>query len=427
MKKIVIIIIIAFGFFETIIAQETQLPLRISISDKLFSPGEADLFYKYELELKGDYYSVQRTALIENGKKKKRKKQVGKVDIQLIRQILLEIKLNQTREIQVTNFQYAFPLDSINNFFKESAKTYWINNEYQKQFIIEQLTEPERLKSNLESYYKYNDQYGYIDDRLTDVEIIFHFADSMYKLSSKSILWFGLPIEINGEINYSPKLASLIGNLIPESKTERKNQFSGIQIFSEVLIKTINNHYGIINGLETKTYQEFIDSLDDVFEISHTRIINGTYSINWNGEKRLSCLLRDTSKAENIFISYSTSIENGKVRYPVSLIINDYPKLIEQVMNVSFFRNYLKESPNRHLTINYDDYSCFTEKSRQSALKKCSLSDLNIDFENAVFISLTNEGNSSIWAILPNGQYFLWWFNGEPPIPYNDNSYLKCE
>lgn len=428
MKQTLLILIITFGLFESLMAQKVQFPDRISITDKFFSPWGTNLFYEYELERNGDYYIIQRTAFEENGKKKNRKKQIGSIDTGLIEKILNEISENPTNEINPKDFKEYFPMDSIHMFFKNHGDNYWINNDYQRQFITEQLTEPVNLKSNLEASFRNYDHSGYIDGSSTEVDIKFHFADSTLLIKSKSILWCGLPIEINGQKNFSPNLASLIGELIPESKTERKEQFSCKKLFSAVIRETVNNHRRKIDNLESKTYQDYIDSLENTFVVSNTRIINGTYSTNWNGEKRLSCKLIDTSWTSNISIAYSTTIENGEIIYPVSFIIADYKQIYSLVKNSTFFREYINENKERELTIVYDDNSCFTDKSKEFALDDCKLKDTVIDFNNAVFISLRNEfGNISRWGLLPNGQYFMWWNNGNPPKPTDEKNYLQCE
>jgi hypothetical protein len=56
------------------------------------------------------------------------------------------------------------------------------------------------------------------------------------------------------------------------------------------------------------------------------------------------------------------------------------------------------------------------------------LVDTEADFETAIFISLRSEhGNISRWGLLQNGQFFMWWNNGNPPTPIDDKNYLKCE
>jgi hypothetical protein len=427
MKQTLLILIITFGLSESLMAQKVQLPDRISIADKYFSPWGTNLFYEYELERNGEGYTIQRTAIEENGNKKNRKKQIGSIDNGLIEKILKEILENPTNEIDHKDFQGYFPMDSIDMFLKNHADNYWINNEYQKQFITEQLTKPENLKSNLEAYFRNYDHSGYIDGSSTEVELKFHFGDSILEIKSKSILWCGLPIEINGVKNFSPNLAIMIGKLIPESETGREEQFSSDKLFSAVTRETINNHRRKIDNLESKTFQGYIDSLKTTFLVSNTRIINGTYSTNWNGEKRLSCVLRNSSMSSNVSINYSTTIEDGDIKYPVSLIIKDYERLYSQLINSSFFAEYLSIHKGSELSIIYDDNSCFTEKSKEFAMDDCKLTDLEIDFENAIFISLKNEfGNISRWGVLPNRQYFMWWNNGNPPTPSEDKNYLKC-
>lgn len=428
MKTTVLTIIMVFGLLETLVAQDIQLPDKISISDKFFSPWGTNLFYEYELKLNGNYYSIKATTIKENGKNKKENKKLGTIDKKLIENILLTIKQQPAKEIQVSDFQNQFTLDTINNFFKKEADNYWLNNEHQKQFIIEELTNRDKLKNNLKLYFKNYNHSGYIDGSFTEVKIIFHYADTVLSISSKSILWVGLPIEINGEKNFSPKLAKLIGELIPKSKTERKEQFEGKDLFSAVIQETIKNHRKQIDNLESKTYQVYIDSLMNKFSVSNTRVINGTYSTNWNGEKRLSCTLIDSLMVSNVSISYSTTIENGKIKYPVSLIITHYKQLNSLVMSSAFFREYLADNEKRHLTIVYDDNSCFTDKTKEFALKDCKFLETVNSFDNAVFISLENEfGNISRWGLLPNGQYFTWWNNGSPPTPTDYKNYMKCE
>ena len=428
MRTTALAIIIIFGLLETLVAQDIQLPDKISISDKFFSPWGTNLFYEYELNLTGNYYSIKATTIKENGKNKNRNKKLGAIDKKLIENILLTIRKQPAKEIQAGDFQNQFTLDAINNFFKKEADNYWINNEHQKQFITEELTNPDKLKNNLKLYFKNYDHSGYIDGSFTEIKINFHFTDTVLSISSKSILQVGLPLEINGAKNFSPKLAGLIGELIPKSKTERKEQFEGKDLFSTVIRETISNHRRQIDNLESKTYQVYIDSLVDKFSVSNTRVINGTYSTNWNGEKRLSCTLMDSSMVSNVSINYSTTIENGNIKYPVSLIITGYRQLYSLVMSSAFFREYIADSEKRHLSIIYDDNSCFTDKTKEFALKDCKLLKTISSFDNAVFISLDDEfGNTSRWGVLPNGQYFMWWSEGNPPKPTDDKNYLKCE
>lgn len=365
------------------------------------------------MNLKGNYYIDHK-----NGER---------TDKKLIENILLTIK-QPVKEIQASEFQNQFTLKSINDFFTKEADNYWITNEYQKEFIIEELTNPDKLKRNLISYFQNYDHSGYIDGSSTKVKIDFHFADSIISISTKSILYVGLPFEINGEKNYSPKLANLLGELVPASKTKRKEQFEGKDLFSAVIEKTIVNHRKEIDNLESKSYQVYIDSLKNKFTVTNTRVSNGTLSTNWNGEKRLNCTLTHSSMVPNVSIDYSTTIVEGKIQYPVALIMDDYARIYSSVMGSSFFKDYLAENENRHLTIIYDDYRCFTQKAVEFAISDCDYIKTVGNFDYAVFISLKNEfGNISRWGLLPNGEYFTWWNNGNPPIPQDDKHYVRCQ
>lgn len=117
MKQPLLILIITFGLIESIVAQKVQIPERISITDQYSSPWRTNLFYKYEMELNGAEYTIQRTAFEENGKKINRTKKLGIVDKKLIEKIILEITTNPTKEIKPGDFQRNFPMDSIDAFF----------------------------------------------------------------------------------------------------------------------------------------------------------------------------------------------------------------------------------------------------------------------------------------------------------------------
>jgi hypothetical protein len=338
MKKTLLTIIMTFGLLEVLVAQDIRLPKRISITDEFSSCQLNSFLYKYKLILSDTCYSIRETINEENGEKKNGNKRLGTIDKKLIENILLMIKLQPTKEVQAKDFEDIFTLDAINNFLEKKARNYWINNEYQKEFIIEELTNPNKLKKNIEQYLKYYDHSGYTDGTYTKVTIKFHFSNTTLSISSESILWTGLPIEINGERNFSPKLAALIGELIPESGTERKEQFNGVNFFSAVIQETINNYRKQISNLESKNYQVYIDSLMDKFVVSDPTVINGTFSTNWNGEKRLNCILTDSSMVSNASINYSTTIEDGKIKYPVSLILTGHKQLYSLV-NMSAINN----------------------------------------------------------------------------------------
>jgi hypothetical protein len=407
MKQTFLIILITFGLSESLIAQKAQLPDRISITDKFFSPWGTNLFYEYELERNGECYTIQRTAYEENGKKKNRKKHIGSIDEGLIEKILTEILKKTSTEIDPKDFQGYFPMDSIDMFLKNHGDNYWINNEYQRQFIKEQLTNPDNLKNNLELYFKNYDHSGYIDGSSTEVEIKFHFRDSILVINSKSILWFGLPIEMNKRKNFSPILATWIGELIPESETKRKEQFSGEELFSALIRETINNHREKIANLESKTYQVYIDSLESVFTVSLSSI-NGSFSYCWNGERRYTCLLSDSTMPKNLSIAYSNPIENGKLKYPVSKIINEYNQLLKLYSKANYLQEFQTSNPDCNYRIRYDGNGNFTKKGLINIQKNGSefLPDKN-DYNSSLFIEIYCENfNYSRWIMLANGNCF---------------------
>lgn len=395
------------GVLEVTLAQEIQAPDKISISDEFYAL-RTHYFYEYELTLKDNYYSIEAITYTENGKDQKENKSWETIDKKLVEDVLLLIKQQPSKEIQVTDFQDLFTLDAINHFLQKEAYRYWITDKYQKEFIIEEFTNPEKLQNNLNSYFQNYDESDGVDGRFSEVKIYFHYADTVISVSSKSILSFGLPIEINGEKVYSPQLAKLMGELIPKSKTERNEQFEGKGLFSAVVRNTIINHRSELERLEAKSYQIYIDTLETTFTVSDAKVVNGKSSMNWSGdEKRLNCTLTHPSMGPNLSINYSTLIVDGKIKYPVSQIIADYRQLYSLVKSSTFFQGYLTGNKKGHLTIIYDDHSCITDQAKQYIIEKCKSLNNTDSLENAVFIKLEDEsGSHSRWVLLPNGKYF---------------------
>jgi hypothetical protein len=148
-------------------------------------------------------------------------------------------------------------------------------------------------------------------------------------------------------------------------------------------------------------------------------------SINWDGEKRFNCQLWDTTSNYNISIMYSSKIENNKVMYSPSFIIDRYKNLIQNLLSIEFFRNYLIENDKRKISIIFDDNNCFTEKTKERVLHDCKN---EIDFDNSIFLAIWSENNAlSNWIVLPNGKYMLWMeITGSTVIPSNDQNYKRC-
>lgn len=426
MKKTVSTILLVFIVQIMTFGQNEALPKEISISDKFFSPWGTNLEYRYKLELNGSKYEITRTFQNENGKQKTKQKNIGNINTKEIERLIELIKTDSTSELQFKNFSEKFTQKNASDFIKENGNNYWITTEIQKDFLLDNLTRPEKVENNLRSYFKDYDQSGWIDGSSTEISISFIYNNKKVTIVTKSILEYALPINLNNKDHYNPELSRLLGNIIPSSKTNRQSQLFGKALFNSVAIKTIGNNRRKLDGLEVLDYKSEIDSLKKYFKVTNHRVVNGTSSTNWNGEKRFNCKLWDTTSNFNVSIMYSSKIDSNKVIYPVSIIINRYDSLFSKLLSIEFFRNYLLENDKRKISIIFDDNSCFTEKTKEKVLRDCKN---EIDFDNSLFLAVWNENDGlSSWIVLPNGKFMLWMeIDGNAMTPNNDKNFRRCK
>jgi len=424
-KTIPIILLILFVQIMTF-GQEIDLPEEISITDKYFSPWGTNLEYRYRFELNEDEYEIIKIFQNENGKQKKKQKSIGSIKVKEIERLIDLIKTDNTHELQFKSFSEIFTQKSASDFIKENGDNYWITSDIQKEFLLDNLTKPEEVENNLKSYFRDYDQSGWIDGSSTEISISFIFNNTKVTIVTKSILEYALPININNKDHYNPELSRLLANIIPQSKTNRQRQLLGESLFNSVTRETISNNRRKLDGLEFLSYNSETDSLKKHFKVTNLRVVNGTNSTNWNGEKRFNCQLWDITSNLNVSIMYSSKIDSNKLMYPPSIIIDKYENLVQKLLSIDFFRNYLLENDKRKISIIFDDNTCFTEKTKERVLSDCKN---EIDFDNSLFLAVwTENGELSNWIVLPNGNYMLWMeISGSAITPNDDNNFIECK
>jgi len=426
MKKTLPTILLVFLVQILTFGQNENLPKEVSISDKFFSPWGTNLEYRYKLELIEDKYEIIRIFQSENGKQKKKQKNIGDINAKEIECLIDLINTDSIYELQFKNFSEKFTQKNASDFIKKNGDNYWITSDIQKEFLQENLTKPVEVENNLKSYFKDYDQSGWIDGSSTEISISFIYNNKKVTIVTKSILEYALPISINNKSHYNPEISELLANIVPSSKTNRKRQLSGVGLFNSIAKETISNNRRKLDGLEVLSYNSETDSLKKKFKVTNLRVVNGISSTNWNGEKRFNCQLWDTSSNFNVSIMYSSKIDSNKVMYPVSIIIDKYETLVHKLLSIEFFRNYLLKNDKRKISIIFDDNTCFTNKTRERVLGDCKN---EIGFDNSLFLAVWNENNGlSNWIVLPNGKYILWMeIDGSAITPNDDKNFIKCE
>jgi hypothetical protein len=404
--------------------QVTELPDTILITDEYYSPWGVSLKYNYRLELVKNKYRIKRTYQRENETEKKTTKIIGKISSDRIHEFIEFIQSDDTPNLQFANFSNEFYHEKASKYVQENGRNNWVTSEVQRNFIIDNLTKPEEVEKSLQSYYQYYDHSFFLDGSTTKLTLTFTFDNKEIEIVSNSILEYAFPISINGEDNYNPKLAAHLANIIPKSKTNRVDQLSGKNLFNEVAQQVITDNRDKLSRLEVLDYKDETDLLKKSFRLSNLRVVNGTASTNWNGEKRYNCQLWNKESDLNISIMYSSLIEDGSLQYSPSIVIDKYEELINTVLAIDFFRDFLSENSNRKISIIFDDNSSFTQKTRESVLRDY---DGQIDFDNSLYLALWNENKDlSSWIIKTNGEYLLWnEISGKAITPNGDKFFSR--
>ncbi len=420
------IVILSFLILQaSCFGQVEDLPEIISITDNYSSPWGTNLEYRYSLVLKKNRYKVIRTYQNQNGQEKKKSKTIGSVSLTEIVELLDFLKKDESRGIEYKNFAAHFTPAKVIENIKKNSSNYWISSEAQKNFLIELLTEPKDVKKNLESYYTYSDQSFYLDGPRSQLRVSFILYNREVTILSNSVLEYALPMSVNGEKVFSPRLARVLAKVVPKSKTDRPGQLSGKNLSEHVANQVIRNNGDKLARIEVLDYAEQTNNLKSHFRVTNLRIVNGTYSTNWGGEKRYNCQLWSLENDLNLSIMYSSRIKKSEIVYPPSIIIDQYDTLINRLLSIDFFKNFLQENRKRKISIIFDDDSSFTDKTKESILSDCGLT---IDSDNALYLAVWNEYDQlSSWIIQPNGEYMLWnEFNAKAKIPVNDTKFIQC-
>lgn len=424
MKKTITTIVIVFLAHLLGYGQGETLPAEISVSDRFSSPWGKNVEYRYSLKLIGGKYEIIRMFQSEDGIQNKKLESIGFIDAIIIERLIELVHTDQTYEIQFQNFSEVFTHENAIDFINEYGANYWITSDIQEKFLLDNLTKSLDVENNLKSYYRNYDRSGWIDGSSTEIRICFVLNNKQMTVVSRSVLEYALPINVNDRDHFNPELSRLLANIIPSGKTNRQRQLSGDGLFTSVAKKTITNNRRKLDALEVHDYSSEVDSLKDRFVITNLRVVNGLSSTNWHGEKRLNCQLWDTTCIFNLSIMYSSKIENSRVKYPPSIIIGRYEYLVQKLLSVKYFSDFLLENDKRKISIIFDDLSCFTEKTKESFLVDCGN---EIDFDNSLFIAVWDENAQlSNWIVLPDGKYILWLeLSGKAIIP-NDDDFIKC-
>lgn len=430
MLKIIGLTFFLFGFYRNSLAQDYILPDKIIIEENIFKLyNTPDSKAKYTLILKGDVYSIK-TNITKSNKTIKNEIYRNKLNKNLVKNIISTLNEELSDEIQIKELEKVFTIEKLNYYFKKEEKNNIFYNYHQKSFLINELTSPNLLSPNISSFLNFlNDKNGCKFGKLKEVKIRMYFKDKLiYSIKNNDYFKDYLYFEINGEKKYSHKLSKQLIELFQNFKINSNNDLDTNSFFSSVVENTIFNNKQQMEFLESKNYQIQIDSLMNFFKIKEVKVLNNVTSVNWNDEKRLICKLLDTTVFNNIYIKYSTKIENEKIIYPVYNIIKDYKKLLSLVLGSNFFREYLEKNNHSQLSIIYDDNSSFNKSSIKIAREDCPLLNTILDFNEIVFIDINDDfGGYSRWGLFPNNKYFLWYYSGDFPNLNYDENYLKCK
>ncbi|MEL7005974.1 MAG: hypothetical protein AAFN93_25090, partial [Bacteroidota bacterium] len=298
------------------IAISAEYPDTILIHDYSADTYIGRYEYEYELVLKGEYYELFRSHLLESDRKgdriRSKRKLLKEVPRNTIGRLLSELE-NRQDSLGLSDLGFTY-----NWFYENEEKLYdiakrqwqerWPDdrdwNAYQIELIKEEVTKGENISRAVQQSFL---GAGILvlhstgSSRLS-IELKFD-RETIILAASRN--YMGLPWVVNDNQEfYNQGISAVINEFLPTNEGFNKRRLTPIDE-GEILERIVRRLYDNYCEREVKklayhNYQRELNELKDRFELSGIREErSGTY--NWSGEDRLFMYARDFAEDRNIY------------------------------------------------------------------------------------------------------------------------------
>ncbi|WP_442787328.1 hypothetical protein [Flavobacterium suncheonense] len=377
-----------------------------------------------------------------------------------------------TKNDDSENLLAVFEIDSnyIKNNSEELLNLYsgkeivW--NTKQKEFIINELKNIENFKIKLSDYLSngccYTMHSSYKNEYILDFK---KEGNSLYRYTSRKHIWgYKFPWKNEmGKSIYNFQVDNLIDKIFgAKSKTEKP--LKSDKLLKYLVNKIIDSKQRKLYQLSSFTYIKEIEELKSNFKVISHEELYGRGRYIWDENKVIKVRLHDDNMLSNVNLLFLAKVEDGKL-YSRDSIKNEAPRIIKRIQDINFIRQYLINNEHSRLDTYYFNNNSITDytidginkspkewKNHDNYLKGLKYYEKNnikpnFDIEQAIenstrvncgcnyrfeksyleqgifFELFGEEGDSSIWVLLPDNKLLLYIMDNDKVINLNLKGY----
>lgn len=446
------LILICSLTIESIIATAQTLPDSIVISQNMF----VNNFQGGDASYKSKKFSI-------NKKNDKLYLNNKKVPTSKILDFLHELKNQENYSYSLSNFGLDTVWikqnpEELLKLYSDKSRVVW--NKEQKEFIYQKLTNLDEFvkahKQQLSSGCCYTMHHSYKEQY--DIQV-FNDGISNIKMKSRKFVWgYWMPwTNAKGDTLYSSNLEIKLRGLIKQKGG--KTILEGDPLLKRLVNSIVDFYMPSLYELSAFTFLNEIEELQDDFEIISFEEVYGRGRYIWNEPRAFKIVLKNDKMFSNVYLNFIAS-KKGKTIYSRDSLKTEYQEILSRVQSIEFLKDFLTKNEQSQLDIYYfnnqgineyniDSYNKNPEEwARHDAFGKSldwyKTSNIKPTFdldeaiatsqklhcgcnfrfdrrivEQSIFFEIHDEeGNSSIWFLMPDDTVLLYLMQGTKVLNY---------
>jgi hypothetical protein len=227
-------------------------------------------------------------------------------------------------------------------------------NQQQKEFIYKKLTDPKTYFYELNNYITKKCIYNVYHNFLFEYIILSYYKDELTSTftSNKSKGGYYFPyVDQSKRIIYNFKIDNQINKLF-NKKSKSNKMLQGKKLLNYIINKTIEDNIETLFKLSAFSYEREISELATDFEIISSEEVYGRGRYTWNEIKTIKVSLKNKYMLPNVYMQFLISEHEEKL-YSRDSIKKDYKKIISQIQDIPFIKDYLQRDASSKLDIYY--------------------------------------------------------------------------
>jgi hypothetical protein len=378
--------------------------------------------------------------------------------------LLKELKNQENQSYSLSNFGLDTVWikqnpEELLKLYSDKRRVVW--NKEQTDFIYQKLTNLDEYvkahKKQLSSGCCYTMHHSYKEQY--DIQV-FNDGISNPKIKSRKFVWgYWMPwTSSQGDTVYNSNLET---NLRDVLKQKRGKAISEGNPLLKSLVNSIVDYYmPTLYELSAYTYLNEIGELQDDFEVVSFEEVYGRGRYIWNEPKAFKIVLKNEKMLPNVYLNFIAS-KTGKTIYSRDSLKADYKGIISRIQSIDFIREFLSTNTKAKLDIYYfnnrgiNDYNIDSYNKNPEEWGRYDAYVKNLDWyktsniepsfdldkaietsqrlhcgcnfrfdrdfvEQSIFFEIHDEdGNSSIWFLMPDGNVLLYLMQGRKVLNYS--------